>query len=217
MDTDAITVLLVEDHSVVREGVRMVLSAHSDIRVVGEAADASSAALAAAELRPTVIVMDLGLPDVEGTAGITRALAASPASRLIVLTVQEDDEYLASALKAGAVGYVPKRAAAIDLVAAVRAVARGDGYIHSSMTQGLIVDYLRHTSGPRHDFDGLTLREVEILKMVAEGRTTQEIAEMLFVSPKTVQAHRANMMAKLDVHNSAALVRYAIHKGLIRI
>lgn len=217
MGTDTITVLLVEDHSVVREGVRMVLSAHADISVVGEAADAAAATKAAADLKPRVIVMDLGLPDAEGTSGLKQVLKSSPASRLIVLTVQEDDEYLASALKAGAVGYVPKRAAAIDLVTAVRAVARGEGYIHSSMTQGLIVDYLRHASAPKQDYDGLTTREVEILKMVAEGRTTQEIADALFVSPKTVQAHRANMMAKLDVHNSAALVRYAMQKGLIHI
>lgn len=213
---EAIRVLLVDDHQVVRQGVRLVLSAQDDIEVVGEASDAFAAIELCKDLTPDVVVMDIGLPGLDGLEATQRIKLAVPSTSVLVLTVEEDDEYVVRAIKAGAVGFVPKRAAAVDLVSAVRSVFTCGGYMHPTATRPLMEDYRRATCRPEGNADGLTERETEILRMIASGMTTRAIADRLFLSNKTIQAHRSNIMAKLGVHNAAALVRLAIQRGLVR-
>ncbi|MCC6443991.1 MAG: response regulator transcription factor [Armatimonadetes bacterium] len=217
MESKPISILLVDDHAIVREGLRLVLSSQNDLKVVGEASSGSEALALVARLSPDMVVMDIGMPDMDGVETTRRIREAHENTHVLILSVHENEEYLLHVLKAGASGYVPKKAAGIDLVNAIRAVHRGDAYIHPSMTRPLVSDYLRRVEqeSSHVDYDSLTEREIEVLKLIAEGLTNQVIAEKLFLSIKTVQAHRGNIMSKLDLHDRTALVRYAIRKGLI--
>lgn len=215
VEADVICALLVEDHAVVREGIRLVLDSQADIRVVGEAGNGLEALSLVARLKPDVVVMDISMEGMDGIEATRRMREQDPAIRILVLTVHEDEEYLLRVLKAGACGYIPKRAAGVDLVNAVRAVHRDEAYIHPSVARSLVDDYLRHVDAGNEHPDGLTAREVEILRLVAEGLTNQAIAERLFLSAKTVDGHRARIMAKLGIHSRTALVRYAIRKGIV--
>lgn len=212
-----VKVLIADDHAIVREGVRMILDKEQDIDVVGEAGHGEQALEMAAKLRPHVVVMDISMPGMGGIEATQRLRAQYPHIHVLVLTMHEDESYVFQLLRAGASGYVLKRAAAQDLVQAVRAAAKGEAFLYPSVARKVVEDYLRRVeSGEEKDrYDGLTTREKEILTHIAQGLSNQHIAEKLYISIKTVQTHRAHILEKLGLHDRTELVRYAIRKGLI--
>ncbi len=211
-----IRILIADDHSIVREGVRMILDSEDDFEVVGEASTGREALEEARRLRPDVVVMDISMPDMTGIEATRKISGELPAVQVMGLTMHEDEGYVFELLKAGAAGYVLKRAAAEDLVAAVRAAHQGEAFLYPSVAKVVIQDFLhRATAQDQATLDGLTDREREVLTLIAEGLTNQEIAGRLFISIKTVQTHRAHIMEKLNLHDRTELVRYAIRKGLI--
>ncbi|OFX32721.1 MAG: DNA-binding response regulator [Armatimonadetes bacterium RBG_16_67_12] len=213
-----IRVLIVDDHAIVREGVRMILSAHPDIQVVGEAGSGEQAVAMAQTLHPNVVVMDISMPGMNGIEATQQIRQRTSDVNVLALTMHEDDHYVFQLLKAGAAGYVLKRAAATDLVDAVRASHRGEAFLYPSVAKSVVTDYLRRVEqgeASRKPYDGLTGREREVLALIAEGHTNQEIAGRLFISIKTVQTHRAHIFEKLGLHDRTELVRYAIRVGLI--
>jgi DNA-binding NarL/FixJ family response regulator len=213
-----IRLLLVDDHAVVRSGLRMLLATEEDVEIVGEAGDAAEAFTAATELKPDVILMDIGLPDKSGIHATEDIKAEYPEVAIIALTIHEDEEYFFKMLEAGASGYVPKRAAPEELLTAIRAAANGEVYLYPTMAKLLVRDFL--VSGPTNKEEekgkDLTAREKEVLTHLAEGENNEKIAEELTISPKTVARHRENIMKKLNLHSRAELVRYAIRKGIIK-
>lgn len=211
-----IRILLADDHAVVRAGLRMLLSADAELQIVGEAETGAEALRLAAELEPDVVLMDISMPDLNGIEATRRIKAAHPDIAVLALTMHEDDQYFFEMLAAGASGYVPKRAAPNDLITAIHAVQKGGVFLFPSVARALVQDYLqRSTSGS--SFDALTEREREVLILIAQGRSNQEIADQLVISIKTVNRHRENIMAKLSLHSRVELVRYALEKGLIDI
>jgi two-component system response regulator NreC len=211
-----IRVVLADDHAVLREGVRMVLDAQPGITVVGEAGDGRQALELVETLDPDVAVMDIAMPNLNGPEATRQIRRRFPRTQVVILTMHESQQYLMQIVKVGAVGCVLKRAAATELVAAVRAAARAESYFSPAIASLLLDDYrarLRHQNGD--GADDLTEREREVLQLVAEGHTSQEIAELLTLSIKTVQTHRAHIMEKLDVHDRTELVKYAIRVGAI--
>lgn len=212
-----IRLLLVDDHAVVRSGLKMLLENEHDVEIIGEASSASEAIEATLRLKPNVILMDIGLPDLSGIDA-TREIKKRVADVAIVaLTIHEDEEYFFKMLEAGASGYVPKRAAPEELVTAIRAAATGQVYLYPSLAKLLVRDFL---DGGRADVEqapsDLTDREQEVLTYLAEGASNEEIAASLVISPKTVARHRENIMRKLNLHSRSELVRYAIRKGIIK-
>ncbi|MBF6557844.1 MAG: response regulator transcription factor [Acidimicrobiales bacterium] len=207
-------VALCDDHSVVRSGLRRILEAEGDLEVVGEAATAAEAVALAGASRPDVFVMDLGLPDRSGIAATAEVREASPSTAVLVLTVHDDLAYLRRAFEAGAVGYLVKEAADIELIQAIRQVAAGRQYVHPSLGAALLAPDAppARLVGPGGE---LSDRELEVLRKIAIGLTNAEIAEGLFVSVRTVETHRAHISQKLDVHNRAELVRRAREAGLL--
>lgn len=214
----ATRLLLVDDHAVVRSGLRMLLSAESDVEVVGEASTAREAIDAALTISPDVILMDIGLPDMSGIEATREIKKRLPKTAVVALTIHEDEEYFFKMLEAGASAYVPKRAAPEELLTAIRAAAGGEVYLYPSLAKLLVTDYLNqeHSGDLKASLDGLTDREREVLPYLAEGTSNEEIAVSLVISPKTVERHRENIMRKLQLHSRAELVRYAIRKGIIR-
>jgi two-component system, NarL family, response regulator NreC len=210
-------VLLADDHAIVREGIRMILAAEPDIEVVGEVGDGLQAVEMAKKLKPDVAVLDISMPTLNGIEATRQIRSLLPATHTLALTMHEDDTYVFQLLKAGAAGYVLKRAAATDLVQAIRAAQRGEAFLYPSIAKAVVADYLKRLAEGegRDTYDGLTEREKEILTLVADGSTNQDIARKLFISIKTVQTHRAHIMEKLNLHDRTKLVRYAIRKGLI--
>jgi two-component system response regulator NreC len=210
--------LLVDDHAVVRSGLRMLLEGQHDVEIVGEAATAAEALSAAGRLSPDVILMDIGLPDKSGIEATREIKARFPQVYIVALTIHEDEEYFFNMLDAGASGYVPKRAAPEELLTAIRAAASGEVYLYPSLAKLLVRDYLSGDRAPddKSTLDGLTDRESEVLTYLAEGASNEEIATALVISPKTVERHRENIMKKLNLHSRAELVRYAIRKGIIK-
>lgn len=213
-----IRLLLVDDHAVVRTGLKMLLNGQEDVEIVGEAGSAAEALTETGRVKPTVILMDIGLPDKTGIEATREIKAAFPAVNIVALTIHEDEEYFFQMLNAGASGYVPKRAAPEELITAIRAAANGEVYLYPSMAKLLVRDYLNtdRAAGEKIDLGGLTDREHEVFTMLAEGASNQEIAEALVISPKTVERHRENIMRKLNLHSRSELVRYAIRKGIIK-
>jgi len=209
--------LLVDDHAVVRSGLRMLLENEQDVEIIGEAESAKGALDAAIDLAPDVILMDIGLPDFSGIDATREIKKRFPDVAIVALTIHEDEEYFFKMLEAGATGYVPKRAAPEELITAIRAAAMGQVYLYPSLAKLLVRDYL---SGDRAMEDqvpkDITKREQEILTHLAEGASNDEIAQALVISPKTVARHRENIMHKLNLHSRAELVRYAIRKGIIK-
>ena len=212
-----VRLLLVDDHAVVRSGLRMLLENESDIEIVGEAGNAAESQEALTSLTPNVILMDIGLPDRSGIDVAREIKHRSPETAVIALTIHEDKEYFFRMLEAGASGYVPKRAAPEELLTAIRVAASGEVYIYPSMAKWLVKDYLEQERKGRHSqtLNGLTSREQEVLAYLADGATNMEIAEILSISHKTVARHRENIMQKLNLHSRTELVKYAIRKGII--
>ncbi len=210
--------LLVDDHAVVRSGLRMLLSGHSEMEIVGEAGTAAEALQKAGELTPDVILMDIGLPDKTGIDATRAIKAMFPDIKIVALTIHEDEEYFFQMLAAGASGYVPKRAAPEELITAITAAAAGEVYLYPTMAKLLVRDYLsaEHPAEEKIILDGLTSREREVLTHLAEGASNGEIGTALVISPKTVERHRENIMRKLNLHSRSELVRYAIRKGIIK-
>jgi two-component system, NarL family, response regulator NreC len=214
-----IRIVVVDDHTLMRQGLVGLLDEDPDLVVVGQAGDASSALDTIEETRPDVVLMDVGLPGVSGLELTVRVKRIVPDIRVLVLTMYEREDYLFEALQAGASGYVLKGADIQDLLTAVRTVARGETYVYQSLTGKLVADYLSRIEdgADRKDYDGLSKREREVLALIAEGLTTSQIAERLHLSPHTVQTHRDHVMTKLDLHSRVALTKYAIRKGLIEL
>ena len=200
-----------------REGVRALLSLHDDMEVVAEAGDGREAVAKVSELQPDVVLLDISMPLMDGLEATRRIRKANPDTNVLILTQHEDKEYVLSAVKAGAAGCITKKAVSSELVSAIRAVYRGGSFLYPSVAKILIEDYLQRTDGETDPYDRLTDREREVLQLVAEGRTNQEIADLLVLSMKTVLGHRAKIMEKLDIHSRTDLVKYAIRKGLISI
>ncbi|MBI2857821.1 MAG: response regulator transcription factor [Chloroflexi bacterium] len=212
---DKIRILIVDDHAIMRDGIRALLSLHSDVEIVGEASEGKEAIEKATELLPDVVVMDIGMPEMDGLEATRRIMKKSPKTKVLVLTQHDNREYVLSAIKAGATGYVPKRALGTELVSAIRTVQNGDSFLYPSAAAALIEDYLHQVD--EEPYDRLTDREREILKLIAEGHTSREIASMLYISLKTVLGHRTKIMEKLDIHNRTELIKYAMRKGLVSI
>lgn len=215
-----IRVLLVDDHAVLRAGLRLMLSAQPDMEVVGEASDGREAIEAAGRLSPEVILLDIGMPGMNGIDATQSLRHLLPEVRILILTMHDDEGYLRQVLRAGASGYVLKKAADTELLSAIRAVHRGEVYVYPSLTRVLVEELFdRRTRGAdgdgRNDHDGLSEREREVLRLVALGHSNQEIADILILSVKTVETHKARIMDKLGLRGRAELVRYAIRKGLM--
>ena len=209
--------LLVDDHAVVRSGLRMLLENERDVEIIGEAATAAEALESALRLKPNVILMDIGLPDMSGIDATREIKKRCPEVSIVALTIHEDEEYFFKMLEAGASGYVPKRAAPEELVTAIRAAATGQVYLYPSLAKLLVRDFLSGGRAPDdHTASDLTSREQEVLTYLAEGANNEEIAGSLVISRKTVARHRENIMRKLNLHSRAELVRYAIRKGIIK-
>jgi two-component system, NarL family, response regulator NreC len=212
-----IRLVLVDDHVVVRSGLRMLLDGISDIEIIGEAGTAQQAFEVVKVLRPDVVLMDIGLPDSSGIDAARAIKERYPATAIVALTIHEDEEYFFKMLDAGASGYVPKRAAPGELITAIRAAAEGEVYLYPSMAKLLVRGYLSQEmpASPDNAVDGLTSSEQEVLQHLADGASNDEIAEVLHISPKTVARHRENIMRKLNLHSRTELVKYAIRKGII--
>lgn len=212
-----IRVLIADDHAIVREGIRMILAACDDIKVVGEAADGRETIMQVNKLAPDVVLMDIAMPGLGGLEATVEIVKTNPRSKVLVLTQYDDNEYIYRFLRAGAVGYVLKKAVGSDLVSAIRAVSQGKSFIDSSIADRVIKGYLEHpeSDGDKTLYDRLSDRERTVFKLIAEGYTSRQIADALCLSIKTVMTHRANIMEKLGFHNRAELIKYAIRQGLI--
>ena len=214
-----IRLLLVDDHEVVRSGLRMLLENQSDLVIVGEASTGGAAIELAQELRPDIVLMDITLPDLSGIDATHQIQQVNPHPKVIALTIHEDEQFFFEMLQAGASGYVPKRAAPDDLLTAIHTVFNNEVYIYPNLAKLLVHDFLHRTadeSATKEALDGLTAREHEILVQIAEDSDTDEIARKLSISKHTVARHRENIMRKLGLHNRSELVKYAIRKGLIK-
>ena len=207
-----IRILLADDHAVVRQGFKMILGAQSDMEIVAEAGNGREAVESAEKLRPDVVVMDVAMPELNGIEATRRITDASPHTRVLALSMHKDTVYVREILRAGARGYLLKDSPAGDLVAAVRAVASGEGYLSPAVSNAVLDDYRRHVTDP---IDLLTSREREVLQMLAEGKTNKEIAGVLNLSVYTVDAHRGRILEKLNLHSINELVRFAVRNGLI--
>jgi two-component system, NarL family, response regulator NreC len=212
-----IRLVLVDDHVVVRSGLRMLLDGISDIEIIGEGGTAQQAMEVVKVLRPDVVLMDIGLPDSSGIDAARAIKERYPDIAIVALTIHEDEEYFFKMLEAGASGYVPKRAAPEELLTAIRAAAAGEVYLYPSMAKLLVRGYLGQDSPTSEStgIDQLTPREQEVLQHLADGASNDEIANVLNISPKTVARHRENIMRKLNLHSRTELVKYAIRKGII--
>lgn len=212
-----IRLLVVDDHAVVRSGLKMMLENERDVEIIGEASSASEAIESALRLKPNVILMDIGLPDLSGIEATQAIKQQASDVAIVALTIHEDEEYFFKMLEVGASGYVPKRAAPEELLTAIRAAATGQVYLYPSLAKLLVRDFLDGgRAGVEQASSDLTDREQEVLTYLAEGASNEEIAVSLVISPKTVARHRENIMRKLNLHSRAELVRYAIRKGIIK-
>lgn len=206
------TIVLADDHSVVRKGFGLILSAHDDLEVVGEASNGKEAVELAEKLKPDVVVIDVSMPELNGIEGTRRISQVSPRTRVLALSMHRDAVYVREILRAGAKGYLVKDADDDAFVDAVRAVARGEGYISPAVSEVVLTDYRKHVTNP---VDLLTSREREVLQLIAEGQTNKEVANLLNLSVYTVEAHRGKIMEKLNLHNTGDIVRFALRNGLI--
>ena len=211
-----IRVLLADDHAVLRAGLRALLSREPDMEVVGEAASGSEALKKVEELQPDVVLMDISMPGMEGLEATAQIKQRAPGTKVLILTMHEDRRYLLPALKAGAAGYVVKRAADAELIGAIRAVQRGEAFLHPSMAKLLVEEYAGGRASGASEGQPLSDREGEVLRLIAEGLSYKEMADRLGISVKTVETYRERIKEKLSLHSRAELVRYALEQGLLR-
>jgi DNA-binding NarL/FixJ family response regulator len=207
-----IRILLADDHAVVRQGFKAILGAQADMEIIGEAGNGREAVELAEKLRPDVAVMDVAMPELNGIEATRRMNEVAPRTRVLALSMHKDSVYVREILRAGARGYLLKDQIDSDLLAAVRAIARGEGYLSPAVSDAVLNDYRKHVSDP---IDLLTSREREVLQMIAEGKTNKEIATVLALSVYTVDAHRGRIMEKLNLHSVNELVRFAVRNGLV--
>jgi len=212
MSSKKIRVLLADDHAVVRRGFRMILDSQPDLEVVGEVANGREAVVEAEKLQPDVIVMDVTMPELNGIEATRRIAEIAPRARVLALSMHKDAVYVREILRAGAKGYLLKDSEEGDLIAAVRSVARGEGFLSPGISEAVLTDYRKHVTNA---IDLLTSREREVLQHIAEGKTNKEIATNLNLSVYTVEAHRGRLMEKLNLQSSGELVRFAVRNGLI--
>lgn len=213
-----IRLLLVDDHAVVRSGLRMLLQAQPDMRIVGEAESGAEAVHQVRLHTPDVVLMDIQMPDMNGIEATREIKAMSADTAVLALTMHEDDQYFFEMLRAGASGYVPKRAAPDELVSAIRTVSQGEVFLYPSLAARLVQSYLGEPAEEQEpSLETLTAREQEVLTLIAEGLTNPEIGDKLVISVKTVDRHRENIMRKLNLHSRVDLVKYALKQGLIAL
>ncbi len=210
-----IRVLIADDHTIVRSGVRLLLEAETDIEVVGEALDGQEALTLVEQLHPNVVLMDIAMPGVDGLEATKKIISQWPETRILVLTMHRSDEYFFEMIKAGASGYVLKGAKTSELIHALRVVAKGEVFLYPSMAGKLVKGYLSSLDGSKNALSNLSKREQEILRLLADGYTNKEIAEKLFVSPSTVHTHRSNLMNKLNLNSRRDLIEYTRQKGIL--
>ncbi len=210
-----VRVLLADDHTLVRAGLRKLLEAMPEVEVVGEASDGLALLALAAQLRPTLVLMDIAMPGLNGLEATARLARQSTDIRVLILSMHQNEEYVRQALRHGAAGYLLKDAAPMELDLAIRAVLRGETYLSPAVSRGVVSDYVQRLRGEETPGTQLTPRQREVLQLVAEGHSTKEIARRLDLSVKTVDTHRSQLMKLLDIHEVAGLVRYAMRVGLI--
>jgi two-component system response regulator NreC len=211
--------LLVDDHTIVRQGIKALLDTQEGIEVVGEAEDGREAIEKAKQMAPDVIVIDITMPNLNGIEATRQIKKINPEMKVLVLTVHDNEEYIHRILQAGASGYLLKESAVSDLVSAINAVEKGNIFLSPSISKVVVKDYIRHVETESGDFDSLnvlTNREREVLQLIAEGHTNKEIARILKLSIKTIDVHRSHIMDKLNIRDITGLVKYSIRKGLIK-
>ena len=211
-----IRILIADDHGVIRAGLRALLEDVPDITVVGEASDGGEALAKAVELKPDILLMDLSMPNMGGIEATLQLSQKEPCVRVLILTVHEEESLLKEVIRMGASGYIVKRAAQEDLLHAIRVVSRGDLYIHPTMTRALFNEAPSYAPLQMPESETLTLREIEVLQLLAKGYTNRQIAEQLSLSPRTVEGHRANLSGKLGLHSRVELVEYTEKHGLLK-
>ena len=213
-----IRVVIADDHAILREGIKVLLQAQSDLVVVGEAEDGRQAVQRCQELRPDVVLMDIAMPGLGGYEATLEIRRLMPNIRVLVLTQYDNKEYVLRFLRAGAAGYLVKKAVGTELVSAIRAVAHGETYLHAAIAGAVVEDYLGVDRSSEGDvYDRLSEREKQVLKLIAEGSTNKEIASVLDIAVKTVMAHRTNLMAKIGAHSRTDIFKFALRKGLITV
>lgn len=212
-----IRILLADDHTILRAGLKMMLNAQPDMEVVGEAQDGRQAIEEAQKLQPDLVLMDITMPDLNGIEATRQIKRLVSDTKILMLTMHEHDEYVFQALQAGASGYMLKEAADTELITAIHVITSGQFYLSPTAQSVVVGDYLQkvRTGEERDSYSSLTEREREILKLVAEGFTNNQIAERLVISPKTVDTHRTHIMDKLNMHSRAELIKYAMRRGLL--
>jgi DNA-binding NarL/FixJ family response regulator len=210
-------VLLADDHKMIRAGLRLVLAQQADIMIAGEADDGREAVTLAGELKPDVVVMDVGMPNLNGIEASLQIKQARPETAIVMLSMHSDEGYILRALRAGAAGYILKDSAEADLVGAVHAVAEGKSFFSPKVSRILLEDYMRKLkkTGAEDSYDLLSAREREILQLVAEGKSSKEVANLLNLSVYTVETHRGNIMQKLNLRGIPELILYAVRKGIV--
>ncbi|TAK33154.1 MAG: response regulator transcription factor [Chloroflexota bacterium] len=213
--SNSIRIVVADDHAIVREGIRLILQSQSDLEVVGEAATGREAIDLVAQHRPDLVLMDLAMPDLNGMEATLAIKSQHPEVQVLVLTMHDSQEQFYKMLQAGASGYVLKGSNKNDLLGAIRVVAEGGVFLHPMLANRLIRDYLHRAGSDGAPSDQLTEREETVLRLIAEGHTSREIAETLVISPSTVERHRASIMSKLGLHSRADLVKYAIRHGIV--
>jgi DNA-binding NarL/FixJ family response regulator len=212
-----IRVLLADDHALVRAGIRALLNTIEGVEVIAEAGDGREALRLMQELHPDIVLLDITMPGLNGFEVLGESTKQLPDLRVIILTVHDAGEYAMQALRAGAAGYLPKTAAANELQEAIETVSRGDTYVSGEVSRKTLLELSKGTTKHNHLFARLTPRQREILTLIAEGKSTKDIGRTLNISAKTVESHRAQLMERLDIHDVAGLVRYAIRMGLIKV